>query len=376
MNKRIVLAVVVILALTSAVFFGTQSCRNPPQKARQVHIAANIPLSGPMATFSGQIPNGFRMGLQDAAKEAGLDPNIFVTDFQDNESNPALGTTIAQRQVANGFDIYMSAPSAVATNLVPIISPTGKPHFVVAFDPELLKGDPNKFRLIPNLKIEAPLYVKYAKSQHAKRVFMMHSNFAAYHEEYSKLIEPGLREAGIEFVREVFEFNSSDFRTIAQKAAQYKPDLIFVTSFGVDLQRALQALREANVSKPGNVMCTMDFVDLLHAPSLAPGAAGSVFAAPLFEIPGAIPAADPWRQRYQEQFHRSPSYVEAYAYETARAIVAAYKSGGVDSASIRRLFPRQGIVGDIVLDESGDLSSSVVVGRVDELGHVSAVDLK
>src|SRR5262249_46064103 len=144
---------------------------------------------------------------------------------------------------------------------------------------------PNRLRVLPHYKIEAPVYVEFAKRQKAKRVFIVFpNNNSAYRDEFEKIVEPALTSAGIAFQSEVFDFDTKDYRTLVLKAAQYKPDLIMVGAFSVQIHPFLAALRSYGLLKKDNVICTLDFIDLLHNGTPKTELTGIPFIAPSCEV--------------------------------------------------------------------------------------------
>jgi ABC-type branched-subunit amino acid transport system substrate-binding protein len=182
-----------------------------------------------------------------------------------------------------------------------------------------------------------------------------------------------LEKAGVAVTNEAYEFDNKDYRTIALKAAQANADLIFICGYSFHLRPLISDLRTNGLIKDGKVMGVMDVVDFLHDNTSKAELNGLVFTCPLFDIPGAAPKAAEWRKRFQDKFGHSPSYVPAYAYDNAWAIVKAYKqAGAVTVDSVRAAMPFQGITGDINLDHDGDIVATVAIAQVDGDGNVKA----
>src|SRR5262249_27660738 len=154
-------------------------------------------------------------------------------------------------------DLYISGGSPMSLAIAPEISKAGIPHLLVAFDAYICHNGPNRLRILPHYKIEGPVYVDFAKRQHAKRVFIVYpNNNSAYRDEFEKIVEPALSQAGIQHASEVFDFETKDYRTLALKANQYKPDLIMVGAFSVQIYPMLSSLRNYGLVKNDNVLCT------------------------------------------------------------------------------------------------------------------------
>jgi branched-chain amino acid transport system substrate-binding protein len=370
-NKTPIIIIVVIAVIAGIAAF---IYKGPTSGSKEkVKIAANLPLTGPVAAWSGEFPNGFRLGIEDACKELGVDQSTFLIDFQDNAGKPAQAASVVQKQLASGFNVYLVGSSEAAKAAVGQVDPLKVPNFIVAFDPFMAAENESRLRIMANSKIEAPLFISYAQQRGAKSVYIIHVNSAYANEEFGKIVQPALEKAGVAVTNEAYEFDNKDYRTIALKAAQANADLIFICGYSFHLRPLISDLRTNGLIKDGKVMGVMDVVDFLHDNTSKAELNGLVFTCPLFDIPGAAPKAAEWRKRFQDKFGHSPSYVPAYAYDNAWAIVKAYKqAGAVTVDSVRAAMPFQGITGDINLDHDGDIVATVAIAQVDGDGNVKA----
>jgi branched-chain amino acid transport system substrate-binding protein len=349
--------------------------RRPSHSNAQLRIAANLPLTGPVAAYSGQYPNGFRMGLQDATAKAKIDPATIAVDFQDNGGMATTSASVFQNQRLSQPNVYISGTSEAAIAIAKQVDQLGIPNFLVAFDPFLAREGTNRLRILPNSKIEGPLFVKYATDRGAHKIFILNLNSAYANSEVDAIIGPGLRQAGMTYQREQFEFNLRDFKNLALKAKDYNPDLIFVIGYSFHLKPLLRDLRAAGLIHDGSVMAAMDFVDMIYDGTPKAELADIAFACPVFEVKNAIPGADEWRRRYQDKYSQKPTYVEAYAYDTAGLIVKTLSQAGhVSTQAIRSVLPFDGITGSINLDKDGDIIATITTARLDDSGNVVEVE--
>lgn len=350
------------------------SSRGTESTKPTVQIAINVPLTGPIAAWSGQFPNGFRMGLEDAAVQYKLDPKLFSVDVQDNAGNPAQAVTIFNRHTSQGFDAYFSVTTGAANAIAPQLDPINKPNFIAAFDPFITEPSAGRFRLMANSKIEAPLFIQYAQNQNAKRVYIVQLNFSYAEDEFGKIIQPALEKSGTKVTREKFELDQREFKNVVQKIKAAKPDVIMLAGYSFHLQPLLRDLRSAGLVTPGRVIATMDTVDLVYAKASTDELKDVVFIAPVFDIPGKVPAAAEWRDRFKAKFGVQPTYVPAYAYDNATLMVRAYaQSGKVDSESLLKALPFEGINGLIALDKQRDVVSTVALATLGADGQIVEV---
>jgi branched-chain amino acid transport system substrate-binding protein len=360
-----------ILACAAALGLWLTGCSQQPKAVR---VAGNLPLTGPVAAFSGQYPNGFRMGIEEAAARLGVPVSQFVLDFQDNAGTAANSVSIFQKQQSLPPDVYISGTSEAAIAIAPQVDQLGIPNFLVAFDPFLAREGKNRLRILPNSKIEGPLFVEYAKYRNAKKVFIISLNSAYANSEVDNIIGPGLKAAGIEYERELYDFQLRDFKNIVLKAKRYAPDLTFTIGYSFHLKPLLRDLRTNGMVHDGSVMTVMDLVDMLYDNTPKEEISNLAFACPLFEVKGAIAEADDFRARYQKRFGRRPGYVETYGYDTGQLVVKAFKeSNKVDTASIRAAMPFKGITGEVKVDQDGDIVATITIARIAADGSVEEI---
>ncbi len=333
------------------------------QAADKVRIAVNGPLTGPISLVFNDYTKGLQMGLDDAAKELGVSRDIFELDLQDNAGNPRDAISAAKKHLLGKVDVYLSGYSAISKAIAPEIDKAGIPHFMVAFDAFLAGEDPNRLRIFPHYKLEGPVYVDYIKQHGAKKVAILALNFAAIDEEFAMLVEPAFKGTDVKFMREMYDFNIKDYNTLVLKAAKFKPDLTIINGFALHVYPLLKAVR--TYVRTGSVLATMSFITILYEDKPTEELAGTIFTAPHYTLPGVTKGADAWNKAYKARFNTTPHYVPAYAYDTARMIVAAYKkSGKVTTQTLRGVTPFAGLVGSIELDADGDIIGSLGIGQV------------
>jgi ABC-type branched-subunit amino acid transport system substrate-binding protein len=245
------------------------------------------------------------------------------------------------------------------------------PHLLVSFDAFLTSKGNNRLRILPHYKIDGPMYPKYAKMRGAKRAYSILLNNSAMLEEFDVLVDPELKKMGIEFKREIIDWGFADYRSLAAKIKEFKPDLIFINSFAVHILPMVQALRSLDMVADGNVLCVMDFLDLLYNNTPKNEIAGVVSIAPSFEIPGEAPGRGAWSARYKERFKVTPNYVPAFAYDTGRLFVQAYaKQKSVSKAALKSQLPYAGVAGTIQVDDDGDYNSPLGYVKVTRNGDL------
>ncbi|MEZ6138701.1 MAG: ABC transporter substrate-binding protein [Pirellulaceae bacterium] len=326
----------------------------------QITIALNVPLTGPVAAWSGQYANGFNFGIEDACKEHGIDPSIFRVDSQDNQGKPDIAVSVFRSQQQRGFDIYVTAAAGPVNAVTPLVDETGKPHFIASFDTTITRSSKSRFRLMANSRLEVPLFIDLVRKKEAKSVHFIYLNYPNLESQYSDFLEPELSNLGVAVSRDVFEMDARDFRLLVERASTKNADLIFAMGFSFHLQPLLEQLQLKGLAEQGRVVANMDAVDLLATGENKAILKGVVFTCPYFDIPGKAEKAASWRERYEARFGQIPTYVPAYAYDNAVLVVKAFKeSGRVDAAALSNAVPFLGINGEIDFDQYRDIKATV-----------------
>lgn len=370
MNRKLPLIIVVLLLLLGGMYWYQSQDKAPDA----LKVAVNLPLSGPIAAFMEPYPAGLKMGLDEGTAAGKMPAGYFALDVQDNTGKPAQAASVFQKQQLAGYDIYVSGSTEMTMALIDGVDASRKPHFLIAFDAYMTGKGPDRLRILPNYKLEGPLWVEYAKRRGAKRIFMLTLNNAPIEEEFSKIVEPGVQALGAEYKRERFEWSGSDYRALALKAKQYQPDLIMVNGYSVHLYPAISALRSLGLIKDLNTLAALDYGDLLYNDTPKAELVDVAFVCPQFEIPGAVPQSADWRKRYEALTGKRPSYVAAYAYDTGRVIAAAYlKNPKPTKSDLVAQLPVEGISGRVAVDAEGDLASTLTIAQVLADGRVEEV---
>ena len=358
MNKKI--AVMLVTAVVAAIL-GWLVLRNPSDEKRNVtRIAANLPLSGPLAVYGVSVQEGVKMALD---QENGLNAK-FIIDWQDNQSDPKTAVTILQKQLLSGPDIYISGVKPQTMAIKDEVSKLGIPHFVWIFDAIINEASNNNLRTWVNYKIEPAIYAAFAQERQAKRIAITYVQLPHTIDEFNRIVIPSFRREGIEVLAEPYEFGRTDFKDIAAKLNGFKPDLIILNGFQGDLVGLVRSLRPLNAINDGNTIATYDLLDaanILGADEIE----GLRVVAPIFETRAQEKKIAAWREAFEERYNKKPLYTHAFAYDMMQGIVAASQgkpSSHAEWIKTLRELDIAGATGPIRFDEDGDMLTPLEVG--------------
>jgi len=361
-SKRRNLSIAIALAMLVIVFIAGSSCKSGGSK-NAVRIACNLPMSGDLAVYGKAVQRGASLAVDDLKAS---DPNGPALDFdwQDNAGNPQTTVSIMQQQYLNPPDVYVSGVRPQTTAIWDQISAKGTPHFVWIFEMIVNAKSHNNLRTWVNFKLEPQAYLSYVDKQKPKRVAILYTKIPSYEDELQKIFIPGLKQRGInDILVEQYDFETSDFKSLALKVRDFKPDLIVLQGFQTHLLGLVRALRPYSLITDGNTIATYDMLDA--ATVLGPDELEGIrCAAPYFVTRPDRPEISNWRSHFTAKYNMQPLYTDAFAYDMAMIIHDAAKRLTLPANSDQwvnalRATNIQGITGQLKFDEDGSLITPV-----------------
>ncbi|MBK6744439.1 MAG: ABC transporter substrate-binding protein [Hydrogenophilales bacterium] len=167
-NKSRIAILAVIAALVAFGVYFQQHPQSPQVHA--IRIAANLPMTGALATYGAAVREGANMALEETPSTAGVNQPKITVDWQDNASDPKTSVSIFQKQALNQPIVYVSGVKPQTMAIKDEVAKLGIPHFVWIFDAHINQGARNNLRTWVSYKIEPPVYLDYIRRQGAKRI--------------------------------------------------------------------------------------------------------------------------------------------------------------------------------------------------------------
>jgi branched-chain amino acid transport system substrate-binding protein len=364
----------VVAALSATVAFGLTSCFSTVEKnekstvgaaVKVVNVDVNLPLTGELGGFGSSLRDSMSLAIEDINK-SNSKPLKLNFDWQDNLGNPKNTVSVFQKQYLDPPDIYVSGFTPQTLAIKDQVAAKGTPHFVWIFSAFINQGSRNNLRTLVNYKIEPQLYFEYIKKRKPKRVAIVYVNVPYAVEQFNKIVTPRLPELGVKDVlTESYEIGTKDYKTIAAKVKQFKPDLIIVNGFSFTLTPLVRALRPLGLIANGNTIGTFDTIDLTETLG-KDELEGIRMTAPVF-ITRPEKVAD-WNKKFQNKFGRAPKFPDAYAYDMVQVINDAGKRLTLPAKSEQWLeaikaTKLEGITGSISFDKDGDINTPIEIGK-------------
>jgi branched-chain amino acid transport system substrate-binding protein len=365
MNRSIkLLGALVVAAVLAAGGVWTWSHYGSSKSDDAITVAANLPLSGPLATYGVAVREGATFALEQAGP-AGTPTLKF--DWQDNAGDPKTAITIMQRQFLDNPAIYISGVKPQTMAILGQIAQRGLPHFVWIFDPQINATTKNNFRTWVSYKIEPQVYFDYVEKRHAKRISILYVQLPHTLEEFERLVVPGLKARGITDIQvQAYDFGRTDFKDLAAKIKAFGPDLLILNGFQTELVGMVRSLRPLSLISDGNTIATYDMLDA--ASILGPDELEGIrVVEPLFVTRPSVEPVASWRKSFQARFNKAPLYTDAFAFDMVQIIRDAGRRVGPNPTSAQwisalRATDIPGITGELKFDQDGDLITPLEVG--------------
>lgn len=360
-----------VAALVVIGVVGFNAWQNNKIKEQKFVIGMNLPMTGALALFTKPYVQGFQMGIKDELEKQNIPLDSVEVLMGDNKGTSSESVSLFHEQNLKGIDVYISG-FAYATRAVENLVATHQiPHFIIAFQEDLVKNYPNNIRILPNYGIEQKLFVDFLKKKAPKKVFVFSNSDPAFSEVINRYFIPYMKENDIDYKHEQIDTGFKEFRVLAQKLEKYQPDVVLNLAFSYELQNFLTKLKTYNLITPQNSYWDLDFMDLVYSEKDFELLKDVVFTTTEFDM-NKIPSQKEWKEKYFKLYGEKPAYQSAYGYDTGRLIIRAFaKNGKVDVDGILSQTPYQGISGSIEMDtKTRDLKSTLISATLDKEGKI------
>jgi ABC-type branched-subunit amino acid transport system substrate-binding protein len=349
----------------------TQTQAKTCTSGKFINVAANLPLTGNLASGGQPIKDGATMALEDIGKS---DPSVSCIkfDWEDNKGDPKAAVSIFQKQYlkttsAENPAIYVSALKPQTMAIKGQVTGKGTPHFVWIFDIAInTKGETNNFRTFLNYKQETEMYLKYVDFRKPKKVAVVYVSFPHTEEQFQKFVVPRLKQMGVEVLVEAYNLETKDYKDIASKVKEFKPDLIILNGFEVNLLPIVKSFRSLSLINDGNTIGTFNMLDvsgILGKDELE----GIRVVSPIFVTRPEQQKVVNWSKSFQSRFNRPANFRNAYAYDMVQVIQDASKRLTIPATPeqwVKSLKSTKldGITGSLTFDEDGSLVTPLDIG--------------
>ncbi|MDY0013675.1 MAG: branched-chain amino acid ABC transporter substrate-binding protein [Rhodocyclaceae bacterium] len=341
----------------------------PALADRVVKIGFAGPLTGPLAHVGKDEEYGARLALEDANAQGHAlagEKLRFELVAEDDQADPRVATTVAQRLVDGGVVAvvgHVTSGAAIPASRiyhqagVAVITPS-------ATSPQLTRQNYREtFRLIANDLQQGTAMAQYAQETLQARRIAVIDDRTAYGQGLADAFADQAKARGLDVVgREFTHDKATDFTAILTKLKAPRPDAIFYG--GMDAQAAplLKQMRQLGIPARylgGDGLCTAQTLQMA-GPALDDRVFCTQAGTPMARMPGGAA----FKTRFEQRFKTPVQLYAPYAYDAATALVRAVAAAG--SADPDKLLAAlagvsfKGITGPVAFDGRGDVRQAGV----------------
>ena len=354
------ISLTLIAAAVALAGCGEQKPAAKASAALEVKIGHVGPMTGGIAHLGKDNENGARLAVEQAneakVKLGGKDVR-FVFMGEDDQADPKVGTTVAQKLVdAKVAGVVGHLNSGTSIPASPIYSQAGIPVISgSATNPKLTEqGFKTQFRVVARDDQQGPAVANYLASNSKPKMVAVIDDATAYGEGLANEVEKTLKSAGVGVLpREKGTDKTTDWKAILTKLRGRNPDAIFyggMDATGGPLMKQGRELGIKAIFAFGDGACT-DEMSKLAGPA-AEGLLCSQAGIP-------VAAADKgFLDAYKKKYNVDPILYAPFTYDAANLLIEAMKKA--DSADPAKYLPElakisyKGASGPIAFDAKGD----------------------
>jgi branched-chain amino acid transport system substrate-binding protein len=354
----ILLAVWGIIAYSNSNSIGNSS-ENGQGQIIKIGIAG--PLSGSLAFAGEGLKNGADLAIQDFEKANPNSKNSYQVVFEDDGFDPKRAASALNKLISvDKVNAVMTFASAAGNIAQPIAENNKIVHFGIASDPNIAKGDYNFIHWTPPFE-EVRLFIQELQKRNIKRVAVFGANIQGITAVIDEL-EKQTQGTDIQIVsKDVFNFGTTDFRTIVAKAKASNPEIYVPIAFSPELEILAKQLKDANINAP---MTSLEGFELTDRPDLFEG----------YWYVNAADSSDAFRAEYKKMYGKDQVIATANAYDITKMIIdsaerASRANAGkpTTSSDIKDALYSvdiQGALGHLTIDKDGFVLSKAVTRMI------------
>jgi len=352
MNKSIGIT----LAAAAAALIGCSEQRSDAE----IRIGHAGPLTGGIAHLGKDNENGARLAVDEANEakvQIGGRAVKFVLVAEDDQADPKVGTTVAQKLVdakVNGVVGHLNSGVSIPASAIyhqagiPMISGSST-------NPQLTEQKFGEvFRVVGRDDQQGPAVASYLLAERKPKLVAVIDDATAYGEGIANEVEKTLKAASIEVLpREKGTDKTTDWKAVLTKLRGRNPDAVFYGGMDATGGPLLKQGRELGIKAVfsfGDGACTDKMREL----------AGDAAEGLLCSQAGIPPqaASKKFLDAYKKKFNTDPILYAPFTYDAVNLLIEAMKKA--DSAEPSKYLPElkkisfDGSTGNITFDDKGD----------------------
>ena len=331
-----------------------------------IKIAATMPLSGALGGIGASVRNGVDLAVKDnaaALEELGFTLQILP---QDDQADPKVGVSIAQKLVIDPDVLAVSASinSGVAIPASPIYAKANLAYYSpAATNPQLTdQGLMSVGRICGRDDNQGQAAAVFALDNLKAASYFVIQDQTAYgqgiaDEFVKKADAEGITKLGYEGIT----VGDTDFSAVINKVVQSKPQVVYFAANYPEGGLFLKQLRDKGSDA---IFIGCDGTDSPEMLNMAGSSVEGTYYTTMSPDLTKTAEGQAWIDRYKQTYSKDPEAYSIYAYDTGLTLIKGVEQAITDnggkkptreqvSAAIRKITVK-GIEGDIFFNSKGD----------------------
>jgi branched-chain amino acid transport system substrate-binding protein len=348
----------------------------------EVRIGHVAPLTGGIAHLGKDNENGARLAIDEANEakiEIGGQPVKFTLVAEDDQADPKVGATVAQKLVdARVVGVVGHLNSGTSIPASPIYNQAGIPVISgSATNPKLTEqGFKQQFRVVARDDQQGPAIASYLAGERKPKLVAVIDDATAYGEGIANEVEKTLKAQNIKVLpREKGTDKTTDWKAVLTRLRGRNPDAIFYGGMDATGGPLLKQGRELGIKAVftfGDGACTDKMKEL----------AGDAAEGLLCSQAGIPPqaASKKFLDAYKKKFNQDPILYAPFTYDATNLLIEAMKKANSTDpkaylAELQKM-SFTGSTGSIIFDDKGDRKDAEVTiftmkgGKIEPLAVV------
>lgn len=346
-------------------------------EARVLTLGAVLPLSGDNAKYGQWIREGLELYKDELNAHEGVNGARVEIQYEDDQATPRAATSAITKLITLHKVplVYGSWASSCVLAEAPIAERSHTLVMAQAISPKIRDAGDYIFRGIPDATHSLATLVPFAYGNGRRRIAILYVN-NDYGVDQASVFATKFTDLGGQIVfREGYNSDAKNFLPILTKLKAIDFDAVYLPGY-TEVAYILKQARELNIQSQFYSSDPFENDDILQ---IAKDAAEGVFY-PFFYIHGrGSSKVGHFEELYKSRYGRYPEGSAALAYNALDVVIAAFRRADTNTevdrikAELYRIKGYPGVLGDISIDDHGDMQLQVYIKTVKN-GHFVAVD--
>jgi len=362
--------VMLAMLITAGVF--AAGCTSQQSEQEDVTVGVLLPLTGELASYGEPMKKGMEIALEQISEDGDGQVYKYNAVFVDSQADPktavsgmqklislngaryiigdvASSTTLAMAPIAEKNKIFLLSPGASSPKLRGI-----SPFFARNY-PSSVEESIDSAEFIKNVLKKDKVAIVYVTNEYGLGLVDM------FQEKYTEI-------GGQVTMKEPYQFEESDFRTIIAKLRQEQPEVIYLAGNQREMGKFMKQYAESDIS--ATIVSNISFLEPDCINVAGKAADGVIVPVPYFNPEDtSMKGAYAFGESYKAKFGEYPSLAVAVGYDAMMLMNKAVTDGNNDPEKaaevIRNLKNYDGAMGTLSFTD-GDVSVPMVFKVVKE----------